>query len=70
MFRVDLLGVFIESGICSALADWLKPLPDHSLPHLKIREEILDILFTVSSYSSLKCVSFYNILLFSYCFLF
>lgn len=44
--KVDLLSSFIESGICSALSDWLKPLPDHSLPHLSIRESILDILFT------------------------
>jgi transcription factor SPN1 len=42
--KIDLLTSFIECGICSALADWLKPLPDHSLPHLKIRESILDVL--------------------------
>lgn len=27
--------------------EWLNPLPDHSLPHLKIREAILDILRSV-----------------------
>ena len=49
VFRSDLLTSFIKCGICSALADWLQPLPDHSLPHMKIREGILDALGTVSS---------------------
>ena len=44
-----MLTLFIEYGICSALANWLQPLPDHSLPHMKIREGILDALGTVSS---------------------
>ena len=48
VFRSDLLTSFIKCGICSALADWLQPLPDHSLPHMKIREGILDALGTVS----------------------
>ena len=46
------MGALIECGICSALADWLKPLPDHSLPHQKIRENILDALKMV-----MHCVS-------------
>lgn len=30
------------------LQDWVSPLPDHSLPHLKIRESVIDILRSVS----------------------
>lgn len=44
--KSDLQTAMIECGILSALAEWLSPLPDHSLPHLKIRESILDILKT------------------------
>ncbi|KAL5476040.1 hypothetical protein EMCRGX_G025942 [Ephydatia muelleri] len=44
--KAELLSSFIECGILSALADWLTPLPDHSLPNLKIRESILDVLGT------------------------
>ena len=29
--------------------EWLTPLPDHSLPHAKIRESLLDLLRTVST---------------------
>lgn len=45
--KSDLQTSFIECGILTALADWLQPLPDHSLPHLKIREGILSILRAV-----------------------
>lgn len=52
--RADFMGALIECGICSALADWLKPLPDHSLPHQKIRENILDALKMVMHYVSVS----------------
>ena len=55
VFRSDLLTSFIKCGICSALADWLQPLPDHSLPHMKIREGILDALGSVSSTITSTC---------------
>ncbi|CAK9298567.1 unnamed protein product [Gordionus sp. m RMFG-2023] len=42
--RVDLQAAFLEAGILSAFSDWLQPLPDKSLPHLQIREEILKVL--------------------------
>jgi transcription factor SPN1 len=42
--KSDLQTSFIECGILTVLAEWLSPLPDHSLPHVKIRESILDIL--------------------------
>ncbi len=48
--KSDLQTSFIECGILTALADWLQPLPDHSLPHLKIRDGILDILRSVSCF--------------------
>lgn len=52
--RADFMGALIECGICSALADWLKPLPDHSLPHQKIRENILDALKMVMHHVSVS----------------
>lgn len=43
-FRQDLKETFIDSGVMSAIKEWLSPLPDRSLPALKIREELLKIL--------------------------
>lgn len=40
----------IELGILGAIAEWLAPLPDRSLPNIKIRETLID---------SLKDVTFY-----------
>lgn len=42
--KSDLHGIFLESGILSAMTEWLAPLPDKSLPHLNIRESFLRIL--------------------------
>ncbi|XP_078472785.1 uncharacterized protein LOC144734463 isoform X3 [Lampetra planeri] len=42
--KQDLVESFIDSGILSAIRDWLCPLPDKSLPNLKIREELLKVL--------------------------
>jgi len=42
--KSDLNEVLIEHGIMSALADWISPLPDKSLPSLTIRSELLKVL--------------------------
>ncbi|GFN98123.1 protein iws1 homolog [Plakobranchus ocellatus] len=42
--KSDLHGIFLESGILGAITEWLAPLPDKSLPHLNIREQLLQIL--------------------------
>jgi transcription factor SPN1 len=47
--KQDLKETFIDSGVMSAIKEWLSPLPDRSLPALKIREELLKILQEVSS---------------------
>ncbi len=45
------------------LQDWVSPLPDHSLPHLKIRESVIDILRSVSIII-VMCLVKYEIVLF------
>ncbi|ESP04807.1 hypothetical protein LOTGIDRAFT_109394, partial [Lottia gigantea] len=54
--KSDLHTAFLDAGILSAITEWLAPLPDKSLPHLMIRESLLNILsqFPPSNPESLK----------------
>uniref|UniRef100_A0A8C4QSL8 Uncharacterized protein n=1 Tax=Eptatretus burgeri TaxID=7764 RepID=A0A8C4QSL8_EPTBU len=45
--KQDLKETFIDSGVLTAIGGWLTPLPDKSLPNLKIRDELLRILHEV-----------------------
>ncbi|KAI3353907.1 hypothetical protein L3Q82_004868 [Scortum barcoo] len=47
----DLKETFIDSGVMSAIKEWISPLPDKSLPALRIREELLRILQELPSVS-------------------
>ncbi|XP_071084935.1 IWS1-like protein [Haliotis cracherodii] len=50
--KADLHIIFLDSGILSAITEWLAPLPDKSLPHLTIRESLLKILWDFPAISS------------------
>uniref|UniRef100_A0A672JXC6 Interacts with SUPT6H, CTD assembly factor 1 n=1 Tax=Sinocyclocheilus grahami TaxID=75366 RepID=A0A672JXC6_SINGR len=49
--KQDLKDTFIDSGVMLAIKEWISPLPDKSLPALKIREELLKILQELPSVS-------------------
>ncbi|XP_031428986.1 protein IWS1 homolog isoform X3 [Clupea harengus] len=49
--KQDLKETFIDSGVMSAIKEWIGPLPDKSLPALKIRQELLKILQELPSVS-------------------
>ncbi|XP_055957115.1 protein IWS1 homolog isoform X3 [Patella vulgata] len=42
--KSDLHSIFLDSGILAAITEWLAPLPDKSLPHLMIRDNLLTVL--------------------------
>ena len=45
--RIPIQEYFIEFGGCSALADWLYPLPDGTYPNVKVVQEILHVIDTL-----------------------
>uniref|UniRef100_A0A3Q2X9H0 Interacts with SUPT6H, CTD assembly factor 1 n=1 Tax=Hippocampus comes TaxID=109280 RepID=A0A3Q2X9H0_HIPCM len=49
--KQDLKETFIDSGVMSAIKEWISPLPDKSLPALRIREELLRVLQELPSVS-------------------
>ncbi|XP_056612677.1 protein IWS1 homolog [Triplophysa dalaica] len=49
--KQDLKDTFIDSGVMIAIKEWISPLPDRSLPALKIRAELLRILQELPSVS-------------------
>lgn len=46
--KIDYRESLLDQGILDAITDWLSRLPDGSLPHLQIREKLLQMLVDVS----------------------
>lgn len=46
--KSDYHSAMIDLGILGAMAEWLAPLPDRSLPNIKIREAFIDALKDVT----------------------
>ncbi|CAG0885318.1 unnamed protein product [Darwinula stevensoni] len=44
LLKADLQHAFLDSGILNVFTEWLSPMPDRSLPSLKIRTAFLKIL--------------------------
>jgi len=54
--KIDYRESLLESGILSVITDWLTPLPDRSLPNIRVREVMLRALmdFNISDTERLK----------------
>ena len=46
--KIDLREALLDSGILSVITDWLTPLPDRSLPNIRVREVMMQVLLDVS----------------------
>lgn len=45
--KIDLREAFLDAGVLGVITDWLTPLPDRSLPNIKVREAMLNVLHHV-----------------------
>lgn len=42
--KIDLREAFLDAGVLGVITDWLTPLPDRSLPNIRVRETMLTVL--------------------------
>eukprot|EP00029_Vermamoeba_vermiformis_P005655 TRINITY_DN2022_c0_g1_i2.p1 TRINITY_DN2022_c0_g1~~TRINITY_DN2022_c0_g1_i2.p1 ORF type:complete len:361 (+),score=147.57 TRINITY_DN2022_c0_g1_i2:363-1445(+) len=54
--RIPLHDKFLEKGACEQIRAWLQPLPDNTLPNLKIREGLLRVLLKFNGINSTHLV--------------
>lgn len=58
--KSDYHSAMIDLGILHAIAEWLAPLPDRSLPNIKIREALIDALKDVNLISKINTIINFN----------
>lgn len=60
LHKSDYHSAMIDLGILHAIAEWLAPLPDRSLPNIRIREALIDALKDVNKTQKINSLINFN----------